>query len=179
MNVPISAIVKALSEDLLIHPKAQLIDIYKFFYQDAFGPGHLITDVKAARRLLQKEVRESEIYEEEEFQRVGYRNRFCRLNLKLVKENKISEDEVIEEIIETAYKVISPGNEAWEQEWSCILEVIRSMNLDINNYDSDLEKIKYYNSKNEYLFHHSESYINSYNPHYRLVSFDFAFKLIC
>ena len=38
---------EAVLNELKFHPKATLIDIYKNFFQGAFGPAHMITNINS------------------------------------------------------------------------------------------------------------------------------------
>ena len=45
-------IVELASHELDLHPAAQLVDLYKLFYQGTFGPKHIMEDQAVALRFL-------------------------------------------------------------------------------------------------------------------------------
>jgi hypothetical protein len=49
---------KAVINELKYYPEARLRDIYKNFFQDAFGPGHLIPDTTHAGNYLNYELQQ-------------------------------------------------------------------------------------------------------------------------
>jgi len=51
--------------ELKRYPKARLQDLYKNYFQDAFGPGHLIPDTAAAGAYLDWELRQSGLKSDE------------------------------------------------------------------------------------------------------------------
>ena len=48
----------AIEMQLVTYPESTLQDIYKSFYQEHFGPGHIISDTASARRYLMRELSE-------------------------------------------------------------------------------------------------------------------------
>ena len=48
----------AIERQLVTYPESTLQDIYKSFYQEHFGPGHIISDTASARRYLMRELSE-------------------------------------------------------------------------------------------------------------------------
>jgi hypothetical protein len=49
------ALVGMIQTHLARYPAAQVADVYKLLHQATFGPGHLITDKRAAREFLEQE----------------------------------------------------------------------------------------------------------------------------
>ena len=48
----------AIERQMATYPESTLQDIYKSFYQEHFGPGHIISDTASARRYLMRELSE-------------------------------------------------------------------------------------------------------------------------
>ena len=48
----------SIERQLTTYPESTLQDIYKSFYQEHFGPGHIISDTASARRYLMSELSE-------------------------------------------------------------------------------------------------------------------------
>ncbi len=59
--------------------------------------------------------------------------------------------------------------EEWKTEWAEIESVIISMNLNLENFEEDLEIIHSVLEQGKYAVHHSEIYNSEYNPHYRII----------
>ncbi|MFW6290620.1 MAG: hypothetical protein ACOC0R_06595, partial [Mariniphaga sp.] len=79
---------KAINIELTHYPEARLRDIYKNFFQDAFGPGHLIPDTARAGSYLNYELQQP-IGDTLKWQPVGAENDYYRINLSLVKDGVI------------------------------------------------------------------------------------------
>ncbi len=161
---------EAVMFELSHYPEASLVDIYKNFFQDAYGPGHLIPDTSGALNYLRYESDNAFKFDTTLWQPLGYQNNFYRINLLLIKEKKIPFNEFFTAFVESANSICPPPVEEWKDEWDFILESINKMDLDIKNYHQDKEYIDSMLSDGKYMIHHSEHYINKYNPHYRIVS---------
>ena len=48
----------SIERQMATYPQSTLQDIYKSFYQDRFGPGHMISDTASARNYLMRELSE-------------------------------------------------------------------------------------------------------------------------
>ena len=161
---------KAILEELRLHPKAQLTDIYKFFFQGAFGPGHIISDKKSALAYLQNELQSSTEFDSVLWQMVGYKNQYYRINLKLVKEDKIPVEKYFNAFIQSTNTFEKPSIEEWLEEWNFILNVIDEMKLTIPNYEEDKSGLDKMLLEGKVLVHHSNIYRKLYHPQYRIVN---------
>lgn len=165
-----SLIRQAVYEELRVHPRATLIDLYKSFFQGAFGPGHMIPDREAARRYLEVELQNSVAFDSVLWQPVGERRQFYRLNLKLVKEGVIPAEACLEAFVQSANAAKPPALEEWRREWQMIVSVIEDMNLALLNFDADKSLLQQKLERGEIIGHHSATYEELYHPHYRVVS---------
>lgn len=161
---------QAVQEELRVHPRATLIDLYKSFFQGAFGPGHMIPDRAAAWRYLETELQNSATFDSVLWQPVGERQQYYRINLKLVKEGVIPAEACLEAFVQSANSAKPPTLEEWRREWQTIVSVIEEMNLAISNFDEDKNLLQQKLEKGEIVGHHSETYKKLYEPHYRVVS---------
>ena len=66
---------KLIKSEFELHPKAQLKDYYKLFFQGTFGPGHIISSRSSARKFLQNELEETSIFEERDYQNIPKKNK--------------------------------------------------------------------------------------------------------
>ena len=155
--------------ELKDHPKATLVDIYKNFFQDEFGPGHMIPDKQAALNYLNRELAASEGFEKQLYQPLGYKHNYYRINLSLVRNGSLPADTLLNAFVRSANSVKAPGIKQWKKEWSKIEAVIKEMNLDLESYDDDRIELLQMLDEGKYVVHHSETYIRYYDPHYRIV----------
>lgn len=159
---------KAVRFELDHYPEARLRDIYKNFFQDAFGPGHLIPDTTHAGSYLNYELQQF-IGDTLKWQPLGPVNEYYRINLQLVKESIIPRSVLLEAMVESAVLARNPDIETWKKEWEEVMKIIKKMNLQIPDFEKDKKEIEDMLSKNEYVMHHSEHYNTTYNRHYRIV----------
>jgi len=152
-----------------LHPKAQLQDYYKLFFQDAFGPGHIIKDKTSAEKYLRTELEGSSIFEEINYQEIGYINESYRVNINVINKGIISFDDFLDAFIKSADMENKITDAEWLAIWEEIQKQIFLMKIPINDrrqqIDSLLELIK-----NKQLVSHSNVYRVAYSPHYRILN---------
>ena len=165
----VDKIKEAVERQLRDYPKSTLQDLYKSFFQDRFGPGHLVSDTSAAGNYLRYELNNSENFHERYYEPTGYENNYYRVNLSVLKENKISYQKYFDAFLRSVEKIDLDAISEWKEEWSRIEEVIISMNLDLENFEEDLEMIDSVLEQGKYAVHHSEIYNSEYQPHYRII----------
>jgi hypothetical protein len=157
-------------EELKIHPKATLLDLYKNFFQGKFGPGHMIADSNAASDYFKKELQEATEFDSVLWQAVGEEKNYYRVNLSLVRDGKITAQQLIDAFIGSAKTVKPPSLESWQKDWDLILEIIKKMKLNLPNFEKDKLQIAQKLKKGIVIGDHSSIYTSTYHPHYRIVS---------
>ena len=167
----------AIKTQMKMYPKSRLQDIYKNFFQDYFGPEHLIKDITAADKYLKSELASYEECSGPDAEPTGYRGNFYRANLRVIKENRIAYKDFFDLFIESAQKTEKKSIELWITEWNEILLVIDGMQLKLPDYEADKKRIQEVLSSGRYAMHHSDIYRNSYAPHYRIMKKDIYQRL--
>lgn len=163
------AVKTAVNNQLDTYPHSTLRDIYKNFFQDKFGPGHLIKDTAAAGNYLRKELASFEEAHGDYFEPTGWEHRFYRVNLSVIKEGLVSYEYFFDAFVRSVNGIVPISVEAWEKEWISIDSIIRSMNLQLHNYETDRKEIFDLLRRGEYVMHHSSGFEAHYNPHYRIM----------
>ena len=165
----VDKIKEAVERQLRDYPKSTLQDLYKSFFQDRFGPGHLVNDTSTAGKYLRYELNNSESFHERYYEPTGYENNYYRVNLSVLKDNKISYHKYFDAFLRSVEKIDLDAISEWKEEWSEIESVIISMNLDLENFEEDLKMIHSVLEQGKYAVHHSEIYNSEYQPHYRII----------
>jgi hypothetical protein len=160
----------AIKRQLDLYPKSELQDIYKSFFQDEYGPGHLIEDVSFAREYFDLELEDMISRGRRAAEPCGAGKNFYRIPMDLVKDGIITEDDYFESFIESSKDFKAPDIKSWEIEWEGILKEIETMDLQIPNLESDKNAIDKYLKQGEAAIHHSDAYNSNYEPHYRIFS---------
>ena len=164
-----NSIQKSVQRQLNDFPKSTLQDLYKSFFQDRFGPGHLVSDTSMAGNYLRYELNNSTVFHEKYYEPTGYESNYYRVNLSVIKENKISYQDFFDAFLRSVENVSLDDISEWKSEWSEIESVIISMNLNLENFEKDLEMIHSVLEQDKYAIHHSETYESEYHPHYRII----------
>ncbi len=166
----VNAVWQAVEYHLQEYPKSTLKDLYKNFFQDAYGPGHLINDTVAVKKYLLEELNSYIQIKGRIADPTGYKHNFYRVNLSIIKNGLIPFDLYFHAFLKSAEKFKPVEIEEWIDEWKKIEILIRSMRLSLPNYEEDKKEIMEQLNEGIYAGHHSRIFNNAYEPHYRLMS---------
>ncbi len=174
-NYDREAIREAIVRQMTDYPKSTLLDIYKNFFQDAFGPGHLMgqgDDVRGRMRAYIEQ--ECAIAAEDavagpDYEQTGWHGRFYRVSLSVINDGKVSLDQFLDAFVESATRFTLPEVSEWRKEWKAILREVRRCGYDIPGLKADKAAIDAILAQGQYASHHSETYNDAYHPHYRLI----------
>jgi glyoxylase-like metal-dependent hydrolase (beta-lactamase superfamily II) len=172
-----AAVERAVQKQMQTCPASRLQDIYKNFFQDYFGPEHLIKDTAAAADYLQRELASFSDCSGAEAEPAGWEGNFYRVNLCVLKENKIPYQQFLNAFIESANATVAPPLAAWVDTWNEILTVIDAMRLSLPVYEADKAMLNEILQSGRYAVHHSEEYNKQYSPHYRIIKKEILDKL--
>ena len=167
-----SDIRQALDSQLAMYPESTLQDIYKTFYQDRFGSGHMIADTASAWDYLTWETAETALDTilNPYYEPTGAQGRYVRVHLRCVNEQLISEEQLFDAFLRSAKPTESTTN-SWEQEWNSLLETLGPKMVASLDRDSVLEELNLA-AATDHAVRHSYAYRNAYHPHYRIVERD-------
>ena len=157
----------AIEKQLATYPESTLQDVYKSFYQEHFGPEHMIADTTSARQYLLKELSEPDVASEVYFEPVGSEGRYVRVHLSAVADGLVTAEQLLEAFIRSANSEQPPLPD-WETEWETVVNVIQKHHLKVNDFDTQLPALTEA-ARNRQAVHHSQAYREAYHPHYRIV----------
>lgn len=164
------AVRNAVARQMKAYPKSTLKDLYKNFFQDKFGPGHIISDTASAGNYLRRELASYSEIEGEIAEPTGWEGNFYRVNLSVIKEGKIPYQTYFDAFIRSVQGIQPVAVSDWQKEWRAIELIIRSMNLSLPGYADDRKEIEERLERGEYVGHHSKVFEETYSPHYRIIS---------
>ena len=152
------------------YPKSTLKDLYKNFFQDKFGPGHIISDTTAAANYLRREMASYTETEGDIAEPTGWEGNFYRVNLSVIKKGQIPYPVYFDAFIRSVNGIRPVTVAEWQKEWNRIEAIIRTMNFSLTNYKEDKKEIEDRLNRGEYVGHHSKIFEDNYSPHYRIIS---------
>jgi hypothetical protein len=164
------AVRTAVERQMQTYPQSTLKDLYKNFFQDKFGPGHIITDTAGAGQYLRSELAAYADTAGEAAEPTGWEGNFYRVNLSLVKTGQVPYTTYFDAFIRSVQGITPPTIAEWKKEWTRIEAVIRSLHLALPDYEADKKEIEDRLNRGEYTGHHSERFEAHYAPHYRIIS---------
>lgn len=165
-----SAVKEAVVRQMKTYPKSTLKDLYKNFFQDKFGPGHLIADTSSAGDYIRRELASFTTSDGLLLEPTGWEGHFYRVNLSLLKDGTIPYDVFFDAFVRSVNNIDPIPVQAWRIEWKEIERIIAGMGLNLPDYATDSKEIEERLFCGEYVGHHSEQFEEHYSPHYRIIS---------
>jgi hypothetical protein len=156
--------------ELQLFPQAQLIDIYKLFYQSAFGPGHIISDADAARQYLRQELAEAFSFQGPSWQDISFFNQYYRVNLALVANGKLDFADFFAAFLQSVHPTQKYCWSQWQNLWRELERKLPQAGFSFQQEIEDRQKIEQILSDRILAFSHSKTYKSTYLPHYRLIN---------
>ena len=161
------AVRSAIERQLTTYPESTLQDIYKSFYQEHFGPGHIISDTASARRYLIRELSEMGKTASPYFEPTGSQGDYVRVYLSAIADSLITAERLLDAFIRSANLWQEPAA-SWLDKWEAIVSIIQTNKMEIEGFETDLPLLTEA-ARNNQAVHHSSRYNEAYHPHYRIV----------
>ncbi|MDR2680229.1 MAG: hypothetical protein LBC47_05400, partial [Tannerella sp.] len=103
------------------------------------------------------------------YEQAGWEGNYYRVNLSIIKENLVPYEVYFDAFVRSVNGITPPTVEEWAREWRDIDAVIQKMNLSLAECDCDRREIFKLLEQGEYVMHHSKTFEENYNPHYRIM----------
>ncbi len=171
-------VTRAIEEQRQLYPLSTLADIYKSFFQDEFGPGHLLADRQRALEYYNGELADMRSRSRYKIEPCGAGEHFCRLHLDLVLDGLISREDYFEAFLAGAEGFSLPDGEGWKNKWLSILRSPGNWQGTLDHFEEDAHGILSRLDGGEYAMNHSGRYRQAYDPHYRIFSIRHADALM-
>ena len=166
-SIDILAVRSAIERQLVTYPESTLQDIYKSFYQEHFGPGHIISDTASARRYLMRELSEMSETQSHYFEPTGSQGDYVRVYLSAVADSLITVEQLLDAFVRSANSWQEPTI-SWLEKWEAIVSIIQANKIELEGFETDLPLLTKA-ARNNQAVHHSRRYNEAYHPHYRIV----------
>ncbi len=157
----------AIEKQLATYPKSTLQDIYKSFYQEHFGPGHIISDTASARHYLMRELSEMGETQSPYFEPTGSQSDYVRVYLSAVSDSLITAKQLLDAFVRSANLWQEP-TVSWMEKWEAIVSIIQANKMKLEGFETGLPLLNEA-AQNSQAVHHSRRYNEAYHPHYRIV----------
>jgi len=152
------------------YPQATLQDVYKSFYQEHFGPSHLIPDTATARYYLMHELAEYDQATAFYYEFTGSEGRFVRVYLSAIADSLITAEQLLDAFVRSSDPVGQPAID-WQTKWAFIVDVVIRSGIRFDNFEQDAKLLREASLKGQEM-RHSRVYNTAYHPHYRIVRRD-------
>ena len=166
-SIDTAAVRSAIKMQLVTYPESTLQDIYKSFYQEHFGSGHIISDTASARRYLMRELSEMGKPQSPYFESTGSQGDYVRVYLSAVADSLITAEQLLDAFVRSANSRQEPAV-SWMEKWETIISIIQANKIELEGFETDLPLLTEA-AQNHQAVHHSRRYNEAYHPHYRIV----------
>ena len=166
-SIDTAAVRSAIEMQLVTYPESTLQDIYKSFYQEHFGPGHIISDTASARRYLMRELSEMGKTQSPYFEPTGSQGDYVRVYLSAVADSLITAEQLLDAFVRSANSRQEP-TVSWLEKWEAIISIIQANKIELEGIETDLPLLTEA-AQNHQAVHHSRRFNEAYHPHYRIV----------
>ena len=166
-TIDMVAMRSAIERQLVTYPESTLQDIYKSFYQEHFGPGHIISDTASARRYLMRELSEMGKTQSPYFEPTGSQGDYVRVYLSAIADSLITAEQLLDAFVRSANLWQEPAV-SWLEKWETIVSIIQANKMEIEGFETNLPLLTEA-ARNNQAVHHSRRYNEAYHPHYRIV----------
>ena len=157
----------AIERQMTTYPESTLQDIYKSFYQEHFGPGHIISDTASARCYLMVELSEMGKTQSPYFEPTGSQGDYVRVYLSAIADSLITAEQLLDAFVRSANLWQEP-TVSWMEKWEAIISIIQANKIELEGFETDLPLLTEA-AQNNQAVHHSRRYNEAYHPHYRIV----------
>ena len=161
------AVSLAIERQMATYPESTLQDVYKSFYQEHFGPGHIISDTASARRYLMRELSEMGETSSPYFEPTGSQGGYVRVYLSAIADSLITAEQLLDAFVRSANSWQEP-TVSWMEKWQAIVSIIQANKIELEGIETDLPLLTEA-AQNSQAVHHSRRYNEVYHPHYRIV----------
>ena len=155
-------------------PEAQLQDVYKFCFQDIYGPGHIIKDSASCANYILSEMEQMAPgrFPYPDYEYAGIEGNYVRVNIKLIKDGKLELGRFVQLLMSSAKQDNPMPLYDWRGQWQRLQTILNNVHPRPNNFESDAQRLQQMFDRGEYVFHHSTRFNQAYAPHYRLIRRD-------
>ena len=148
------------------YPKMTLCDVYKSFYQDFFGPGHIIESKQKAQGYIKSELKQV-TGESVGTEKCGALGRYVRVDLWQIKNGSVKMNDYVTQLMNSVQTKVDTAQ--WIQEWTFVMNVIEASGMRFDNMQNDIHTIESRWATGKYGMHHSKIFDEVYHPHYRII----------
>ena len=157
----------AIVRQMATYPESTMQDLYKSFYQEHFGPGHIISDTASARRYLKRELSEMGETQSPYFEPTGSQGDYIRVYLSAIADSLITAEQLLDAFVRSANSWQEPAV-SWLEKWEAIASILQANKIELEGFETDLPLLNEA-ARNNQAVHHSRRYSEAYHPHYRIV----------
>src|SRR5690554_3733466 len=111
----IQSILQAINQQLSLYPVSTLIDIYKSFFQDAFGVGHLIGNKKNNRIHFEYELETMKSWNRRLIEPCGVGRQFYRIPMDFITDGIIDKEEFYLLFCQSSLSFSIPKIKEWRE----------------------------------------------------------------
>lgn len=157
------------------YPDGQLADVYKSFFQDAFGPKHLLSDTAHSRYYLEYELADTAAFHGPLYEPTGMDGNYYRVNLSVIRDSIVPYRVYLDAFINSLEAAHQPTDAEWRARWAKVDSTITARGIHFADEEADrdmLARVLDTGRNGDFTVHHSDRYNDTYRFHYRIIARD-------
>ena len=162
---------KAFERYMAMFPESSLQDVYKWSFQDVFGPAHLVADTASSAAYIRSELA---MYRPNpatpDYDYTGPDGRFVRVNLSVVADGRVSTELLVDALVRSSRQKPAMTVAEWREQWSRYVEILQTVEPRPLNFETDEKNIDSLLSMGQYVVHHSAHFNETYSYFYRIIT---------
>jgi hypothetical protein len=166
---PVSKTEEFVNTEFATFPESRFVDVYKSFFQDVYGPGHIIPDTAHAGKYVDAELQNEEWPDTLLWQPTGINHDFYRINLVLVKRGIIPRDTLLLAMMKSAKLARNTDISLFKKEVDNLYIIVKKLHPNLTDLEKDKKEIDEQLEKGEVMMHHSKHYLQTYQRRYRII----------
>ena len=114
----------------------------------------------------------------EDFIACGWQGRFYQVNLKVIADGRVTLDTFTDAFMASANGIDTSLTPAFLDEWKLLLQTVKQVHPQLPGFVQDSTILANLLTEGKYVVHHSKTFDETYQPHYRIIRRDLFEKHI-
>ena len=103
---------------------------------------------------------------------VGDEGKYVRVDLSVILDGLMSQEDYLDAFVRSANNGVKKSHEQWKRKWTEVERCIRKLYYYITDAEKDLAAIDSLVKNDDLIIHHSDTFVEIYHPHYRIIAKD-------
>ncbi len=128
-----------------------------------------MTDRESVKNYIVRELESTSDLSGDYYEPCGWRGKYYRVNLSVIKAGLVSIDDYVDAFMESANTIEPTLTQEWVDEWQMTQQIVKEIAPKMEYFTADSTMIADLLRNGKYVVHHSKQFNANYHPHYRII----------